>query len=141
MFRGCEELKSINLLNFNTQKVTDMSHMFEGCYSLINLLMRFDTRNVTDTSCMFKKCFCLKSIDLSDFDMKNVLHMYCMFNECISLESISLPKFNLANVECIDGMFFNNPDKLQQYIRNKNPGIELKAFKKASEESCSCWYR
>ena len=46
-----------------------------------------------------------------------------------------------ANVECIDGMFFNNPDKLQKYIRNKNPGIELKAFKKASEESCSCWYR
>ena len=114
--------------------------MFEECSSLKNLSIKFNTRNVTNISCMFKKCFSLKSIDLSNFDMKNVLHMYCMFDECISLKSISLPEFDFTNVKCIDGMFFDNPDELQKYIMNRNPGIKAEAFKQTDEESCSCWY-
>ena len=31
MFNSCTNLSSINLNNFNTNLVTDMSHMFEDC--------------------------------------------------------------------------------------------------------------
>ena len=34
MFRGCISLTNINLSNFNTQNVTNMSGMFDGCSSL-----------------------------------------------------------------------------------------------------------
>ena len=34
MFSECKSLTNINLSNFNTQNVTNMSHMFSHCYSL-----------------------------------------------------------------------------------------------------------
>ena len=34
MFHGCSSLTNINLSNFNTQNVTNMSWMFYGCSSL-----------------------------------------------------------------------------------------------------------
>ena len=34
MFYDCSSLTNINLSNFNTQNVTNMSHMFSGCSSL-----------------------------------------------------------------------------------------------------------
>ena len=35
MFFNCYSLTSLNLSNFNTQNVTDMSYMFYNCNSLI----------------------------------------------------------------------------------------------------------
>ena len=37
MFGGCSSLTNINLSNFNTQNVNDMSYMFFECNSLIKL--------------------------------------------------------------------------------------------------------
>ena len=34
MFEGCSSLKSINLSNFNTKNVTNMSSMFTDCKNL-----------------------------------------------------------------------------------------------------------
>ena len=34
MFRGCSSLTNINLSNFNTNNVTNMSHMFRECSSI-----------------------------------------------------------------------------------------------------------
>ena len=34
MFSGCSSLKEINISNFNTNNVTDMSDMFSGCEKL-----------------------------------------------------------------------------------------------------------
>ena len=34
MFSGCSSLTNLNLSNFNTQNVTDMFYMFDGCSSL-----------------------------------------------------------------------------------------------------------
>ena len=46
MFRGCSSLKELNLNNFNTNNVTDMSYMFYGCSSLKELnLNNFNTNN------------------------------------------------------------------------------------------------
>ena len=51
LFCGCQSLTNINLSNFNTQNVTDMSYMFSYCKSLTNLnLSNFNTQNVTDMS-------------------------------------------------------------------------------------------
>ena len=57
MFRGCSSLKELNLNNFNTNNVTNMSYMFGGCSSLKELnLINFNTNNVTNMSGMFSGC-------------------------------------------------------------------------------------
>ncbi len=62
MFRGCSSLSNLNLSNFNTQNVTNMSYMFYECSSLSNLdLSNFKTQNVTDMSEMFNGCSSLKN--------------------------------------------------------------------------------
>ena len=50
-------LKKLNINNFNTNNVSDMSWMFNECSSLKELnLNNFNTNNVTDMSAMFSKC-------------------------------------------------------------------------------------
>ena len=47
-------MKSIDLTNFNTNNVTDMSEMFSFCKSLTPIdLSNFNTNNVTDMYKMF----------------------------------------------------------------------------------------
>ena len=71
MFDGCNSLINLNLSNFNTQNVTDMSYMFHKCSSLTNLnLSNFNTQNVTDMTCMFRKCSSLKKENILTKDDK-----------------------------------------------------------------------
>ena len=54
MLSECNSLTNINLSNFNTQNVTNMSSMFYGSSSLTNLnLSNFKTKNATNMSSMF----------------------------------------------------------------------------------------
>jgi surface protein len=47
IFENCISLKSLNLSNFNTSKVSDMSGMFEGCESLQYLdISHFSTNSL-----------------------------------------------------------------------------------------------
>ena len=57
MFSGCSSLSELNLNNFNTNKVRNMTHMFSGCSSLKELnLNNFNTINVVEIGGMFYKC-------------------------------------------------------------------------------------
>ena len=54
MFEECISLKSLNLSNFNTSKVTHMDSMFSGCNSLISLnLNNFNISKVNNWNHMF----------------------------------------------------------------------------------------
>ena len=55
MFYGCSSLTNINLSNFNTNNVIDMSGLFGGCSSLKDInLSNFNTNKVTDMRAMCK---------------------------------------------------------------------------------------
>ena len=57
MFADCKSLTSLNLSNFNTQNVTNMSNMFYNCNSLSLIdLSNFNAQNVTDMKYMFYNC-------------------------------------------------------------------------------------
>ena len=67
MFKDCSALTTLDVSNFDTQNVTDMSRMFKGCRALTTLdLSSFETQNVTDMSRMFKSCSALTTIYASD---------------------------------------------------------------------------
>ena len=66
MFSNCTSLKTFDLSNFNTTKVTDMSYMFCYCYAITLLDLRnFDTTNCRDMSSMFIGCRNLNKLYLS----------------------------------------------------------------------------
>ena len=90
MFQNCNELEYLDLSNFNTSNVTDMTAMFnesnkimfQNCYELEYLnLSNFDTSNVTDMTCMFNKCQNLKIIEgFNNFINIKVNYMGGCFN-------------------------------------------------------------
>ena len=107
MFFGCKSLTNIDLSNFNTQNVSDMSNMFKGCESLTNIdLSSFNTQNVKNMSFMFYRCKSLTNIDLSNFNSQSAINMIGMFSVCISLKYINLSNFNTKNVKNMSKMFF-----------------------------------
>ncbi len=108
MFDGCESLTSLDVSKFNTAKVTDMFNMFFYCFSLTSLdVSKFNTANVTDMSYMFCYCTSLTALDLSSFNTANVTHMHSMFDGCKSLTSLDVSNFNTGNVTDMEWMFYN----------------------------------
>ena len=52
-----QSLKKLNLSNFNFQNVNDMSYMFFGCESLINIEMpKLKNKNKINTENIFDGC-------------------------------------------------------------------------------------
>ena len=58
MFSDCSGLTSLDLSNFNTAKVTNMSYMFNSCSDLVTIYASdlFTTESVTNSSGMFSDC-------------------------------------------------------------------------------------
>ena len=108
MFYNCESLTNLNLSNFNTQKATNISGLFYNCKSLINLnLFNFNTQNVTNMSYMFYNCEALTNLFLSNFNTQNVTNMSSMFYNCKSLINLNLSNFNTQNVTNMSNMLYN----------------------------------
>ena len=108
MFDGCTKLESLDLTNFNTAVVKSMTYMFYNCSTLTSLnLSNFNTAKVTDMSSMFEGCTKLASLDLSNFNTEKVMYMSNMFYNCSALTSLDLRKFNTAKVTEMNNMFYN----------------------------------
>ena len=106
MFMQCTSLEDLNINKLDTQNVKDMSGMFYGCESLTILdLSNCNTQNVENMSLLFFGCKSLFDINLLGFKTQNVKDMYCMFSGCVSLSSLNLLNFNTQNVTNMTRMF------------------------------------
>ena len=111
--------RELNLSSFDTRKVINMSHMFEGCYSMnyINF-EKMNTSQVKDMSYMFQSCEALNYLDLSNFNTEKVTDMSHMFRNCITIRGISLSNFKTSSVIDLSAMFANCNYLLQIDISN-----------------------
>ena len=95
---------TINVSNFNTDKVTNMSNMF-GNYNIKEIigLSKLNTSNVTDMNNMF---FANQAttLDLSNFDTTKVTNMAGMFQNS-NIEKIDLSSFDTSKVTDMRNMF------------------------------------
>ena len=105
MFSECTNLIELDLMNFSTKDITNMSCMFFQCTSLKDLKLSHYYTNVNDMNCMFYGCVSLTNLDLSCFLTDNVLNMSRMFFGCKSLRNINLSSFNTQKVVDMYGMF------------------------------------
>ncbi len=106
-FDGFTNLTQIDgLENLNTNNITDMSCMFNGCEKLESLnLSGFNTSNVTYMSLMFGGCSSLTSLDVTGFDSSNAIYMDGMFRGCSGLTSLNVSSFNTEKAKEISEMF------------------------------------
>ena len=108
VFNGCSALTSLDLTNFNTAKVTDMKLLFAYCSALESLdLSMFNTENVTSMPNMFNGAKNLKTLNVSSFNTEKVKNMGHMFANCPNLTSLDLSSFNTKGVEYVDNIFKN----------------------------------
>ena len=106
MFLHCLYIKSIDLTNFNSEDVTDMSLMFINCFNLEEINFgNFKTSKVTNMEGMFECCISLQKLDVSSFDTSNVENMNSMFAVCISLQELNLSNFNTEKVKDMNTLF------------------------------------
>ena len=98
MFQNCYSLQSVPL--FDTANVTDMTGMFFNCSSLQTVPL-FDTANVTNMIGMFYNGPSLRTVPL--FDTASVTNMSYMFSNCYSLQTV--PLFDTASVTDMNSMF------------------------------------
>ena len=106
MFNGCSSLTTLNLSNFDTQNVTNMSGMFSDCSALTTLdISNFNTQNVTDMRSMFSNCPALTTLDVSNFNTENVTDMSGMFSGCRALTTLNVSNFDTKNVMTMNNMF------------------------------------
>lgn len=130
------KLASLDLSNFDTSKVTDMSDMFSDAENLISLnLSNFDTSNVTNMYRMFNYMPNLTSLNVSSFDTSKVTDMSFMFLGTPKLASLDLSSFDTSNVTNMSNMFALvedediTKDKLERiYVNNDFNTSQLTSF-------------
>ena len=100
------QAKKLDLSNFNTSNVTDMSYMFYESQATTLDLSSFDTSNVTDMSNMFLGSWAT-TLDLSSFDTSNVTDMSYMFASS-QATTLDLSNFNTSKVTDMSNMFLGS---------------------------------
>ena len=132
MFYRVYSLTSLNLLNFDTSKVTDMSYMFSELNKVSNLdLSSFDTSKVTNMQDMFSYMHILTSLNLSNFNTHQVVNMGYMFCYVLNLTSLDLSNFDTSKVANMSRIFsdsdgYDYNDKLEKiYVNNDFNTSEL----------------
>ena len=163
MFKKCVNLKSIDLTNFTSENLLDMSYMFHECTKLEKILLNkeFKTNKVTNMAYLFSDCNNLKeiylagvlpnssNINLSSFNTENVEYLDHMFSNCLELKNIDLSNFkvkekinmtymfqNCKNLEKIDISSFeniNNNSEIKNMFDNLNKIQGVKINKNCSD--------
>ncbi len=97
--------KSLDVSNFDTSNVTDMSNMFqESAATEIKGLENFNTSKISSMDYMFYESQA-SSLDLSSFDTSNVTTMNCMFWRTKATEIKGLENFDTSKVTEMNNMF------------------------------------
>ena len=102
MFDGCENLTSVDLLNFNAESGTlvNVSYMFKLCKKLptIEFGDGFHTENAENWEAMFQDCNAATTINVSQLSADSATQMEYIFNKCSSVQELNLSHWNLNKV-------------------------------------------
>ena len=122
LFSGIIHLKTINLIEMDTNEVTTMEKMFYGCTSLTSVTMNnVQTPNLENTISMFENCEQLQQIYMNKFDTKNVAISKSMFSNCKNLNRININSY-FDITKCEDASYmFKGCNKLKE-VHLKNDG-------------------
>ena len=99
-------LRSLDLSNWDTSRMTDANSMFRECSSLQSLdVSKWNTQALEGAGCMFYQCSSLQSLDVSKWNTQALTNGYYMFAQCSSLQSLDVSKWNTQALTNAIGMF------------------------------------
>ena len=110
MFAYLENIENLDLSSFKVKNVKNMEYMFIGMTKIQNLNLDWENEcGVNNTRGMFSGLKSIRSLNLTKFDTRNVTNMSAMFENMSSLENIQFgEKFITKNVTTMGGMFSND---------------------------------
>ena len=107
MFYNMKWLTELDISEWNTSRVTNMSRMFVDCINLENLdVTNWNTSKVTDMSYLFRWCNSLTNLDVSKWNTSNVTNMNYLFSNCENLTWLDVSKWNTSNVTSMRLLFW-----------------------------------
>ncbi len=99
-------ISEIDISGWQTDSLTNMNHMFQGCQKLTSLDMSgWNTSQVTQMAAVFEICEGLKTLNVSGWDVSNVETMEQLFRRCGKLTELDLSKWNTASLKETTSMF------------------------------------
>ena len=113
---GYNSINYLDVSNWYTSNVTNMSCMFSGCTYLTSIdVSNLDTSNVTDMTYMFGSILnnygspdhylVFNNINLNNINTSNVTNMSYMFCGCNKLTNIDVSGFDTSKVAYMGGIF------------------------------------
>ena len=124
MFDGDEALTSLDLTNFNPNKVQFFSSMFAGCTALTSVgdLSKWAGSNATTVAYMFNGDKALTSLDLTNFNPSGATSFFGMFSGCSKLTSVGdLSKWTGSNATTVAYMFDQDSSLSKLNLSKFNP--------------------
>ena len=109
-FRGCNNLKELNIGGWDTSMVETTSQMFNGCSSLLSLdLNNWNTNKFKDITAMFYGCSNLIKLNINNWNTSNITKLsnagagvIGTFLNCKSLKELDLSNWTIEKAtECI----------------------------------------
>lgn len=106
VINSSDNIKSIDVSNLDTSKVTDMCGMFEDCTYLEHLdISGLDVSKVITMESMFRDCTYLKSVNLPTLTTTSLTNMDEMFHRCTSLISLDFSDWDTSKVTVMRSAF------------------------------------
>lgn len=120
MFGSMNTSEKLNLTSFNTSNVINMRTMFWLSHFTDLDISNFDTSKVTDMSGMFGNNLRLKNVNVSNIDTSKVTNMSSMFYNDSKLKNLDMSNFDMTNTSDRSFMFGNNSNLSTLVIGKKN---------------------
>lgn len=107
MFGNCNVLTSVTTNSWDMSECTNLSYMFNGCFSLSSIknIKKWNVGKVTTMSYMFNACKTLTSIDLSGWNTSSATNLGNIFKNCSGLIEINLSGWNISKVTNLQATF------------------------------------
>ena len=130
LFSDMNNILSIDLSNFDTSEVTDMTEMFCNCANLKNINFKnLNTEKVEKMDKMFYNSPKIITLDISSFVTTSLKSMGNMFNTNVNLISLDLSNFDISSVTNMEGWINNCPKliylNIKSFTENKNNSINI----------------
>jgi predicted ribosomally synthesized peptide with SipW-like signal peptide len=119
-FCDCSNMKNYNFTGWNTVNLEMLNGAFNGNDNLVTIdLSDFDTQNVYDFGQLFDGCYSLENIiGLNNWDTSKAIYFY-EFLTSTKVREIDLSSFSASNVQYTKRMFYNNKELTTIYVSDK----------------------
>ena len=131
MFGYCSGLTSLDVSNFNTENVTDMSYMFDGCFNL-KTIYASDKFVATDDNGdnMFSYCLALKGAiaydeNKTDSRYANTTDGYFTLKNASGINALTTPNNETTEYFNLQGVRANNKHKGINIVRRGNKTMKV----------------